>query len=182
MFIGNAKDVSVSGPIDKDAQARSDAIVACLPRLRRYARALTGARGQADDLVHDTIARALDRWHLWREGGDLRAWLFAIMHNINANQARKKARAPVTLDYDDLRDGAQADQHDRLAAREILDRVATLGEDQRAVILLVGLEGLAYEDAAKILDVPVGTVMSRLSRARARLREEAPRVRLKVIK
>ena len=182
MFTGDKEGIRVTDDPAWDDQARSDAIVACLPRLRRYARALAGARGQADDLVHDTIARALDRWHLWREGGDLRAWLFAIMHNINANQARKKARAPVTLDYDDLRDGAQADQHDRLAAREILDRVATLGEDQRAVLLLVGLEGLAYEDAAKILDVPVGTVMSRLSRARAKLREDAPRVRLKVIK
>lgn len=182
MFTEYAKAPTLSNPSDKDAQARGDAIIACLPRLRRYARALAGSRGQADDLVHDTIARALDRWHLWREGGDLRAWLFAIMHNINANQARKKARSPVTLDYDDLRDGTQADQHERLAAREILDRVATLGEDQRAVVLLVGLEGLAYEDAAKILDVPVGTVMSRLSRARARLREDAPRARLKVIK
>ena len=102
----------------------------------------------------------------------MRSWLFTIMHNVNANRLRTESRRPTTVAVDETV-GARAtrpDQDDRLALRDLDGALAALPEDQRAVVLLVGLEGLAYGDAAAVLDIPVGTVMSRLSRGRARLR------------
>jgi len=157
-----------------------------IPRLRRYARALTGDRSAADDLVQDTLERALSRFHLWRQGSDLRAWLFTIMHNIFVNQARARARHQhETLD-DPGADGLHARDPNWAELRDIDDALARLPGEQRAVLLLVGLEQFTYEEAARVLDIPLGTVMSRLSRGRERLRamlDGNPRVAtLKVVK
>ena len=147
-------------------------IVEILPRLRRYARALVGDAERADDLVQDCVERALSRWHLWREPHDLRAWLFTIMHNIHANAVRRVVRGPGFVDIEHASGAATpADQIDRIALGEVLGRLYALPEAQRAVVLLVALEGMTYDEVARILDIPVGTVMSRLSRAREKLRE-----------
>lgn len=144
-------------------------IVAEIPRLRRYARALTGDATHADDLVQDTMERALGKWSLWRPG-NLRAWLFSIMHNLFVNQMRR----PQVVDYSG--DGAlpelptRATQSDALELQDLARNLSLLSEEQREVLLLVGLEDLSYEDTARILGVPIGTVMSRLSRGRERLR------------
>jgi RNA polymerase sigma-70 factor (ECF subfamily) len=161
-------------------------IVAEIPRLRRYARALAGEAVRADDLVQDTLERALGKWSLWRPG-NLRAWLFSIMHNLFVNQAR----SPRLVDYpgdDALPDlPTRATQNDALELRDFAHSLSRLPEEQREVLLLVVLEDLSYEDTAKVLDVPVGTVMSRLSRGRERLRallegSEPVEPQLKVVK
>jgi RNA polymerase sigma-70 factor, ECF subfamily len=142
-----------------------------IPRLRRYARALTGERSAADDLVQDTLERALSRFHLWRRGSDLRAWLFTIMHNIYVNQARSRVRHPhESLENEPRAETAQAREPDWLELRDLDDALARLPNEQRAVLLLVGLEEFTYVEAARVLDIPIGTVMSRLSRGRERLR------------
>jgi RNA polymerase sigma-70 factor (ECF subfamily) len=142
-----------------------------IPRLRRYARALTGDRGRADDLVQDTLERALAKFHLWRPGSDLRAWMFTIMHNVFINQMRAGASVTVSaLDDESIQPAIRATQSDRLEVLDLQNALARLPEEQRAVLLLVGLEQMTYEETARVLDVPIGTVMSRLSRARERLR------------
>lgn len=142
-----------------------------IPRLRRYARALAGERSAADDLVQDTLERALSRFHLWRQGSDLRAWLFTIMHNIYVNQARARMRHPhETLDEPSA-DALQSREPDWGELRDIDDALSRLPGEQRVVLLLVGLEQFTYEEAAQVLDIPIGTVMSRLSRGRERLRQ-----------
>ena len=141
-----------------------------IPRLRRYARALTGDRAAADDLVQDTLERALSRFHLWRSGSDLRAWLFTIMHNIFINQVRSRMRYPHEPLDESAADGLQYREPDWSELRDIGNALARLPVEQRTVVLLVGLEQFTYEEAARVLGVPIGTVMSRLSRARERLR------------
>jgi RNA polymerase sigma-70 factor (ECF subfamily) len=143
-------------------------IAAHIPRLRRYARALAGDSHRADDLVQDTLERALTKFHLWRHGSDLRAWMFTIMHNVFINQL--KARRELALD-DSVEDGLQsAPQSDPLELRDLDTALRRLPLEQREVLLLVGLEQLSYAEASQALGVPVGTVMSRLSRGRERLR------------
>ena len=143
-------------------------IAAHIPRLRRYARALTGDRARADDLVQDTLERALVKLHLWQPSSDLRAWLFTVMHNVFINQL--KARRELALD-DAVEDGLQsAPQSDPLELRDLDTALRRLPVEQREVLLLVGLEQLSYAEASQALGVPVGTVMSRLSRGRERLR------------
>ena len=143
-------------------------IVAHIPRLRRYARALAGDSHRADDLVQDTLERALTKFHLWRHGSDLRAWMFSIMHNVFINQL--KARRELALD-DAVEDGLQsAPQSDPLELRDLDAALRKLPVEQREVLLLVGLEQLSYAEVSKALGIPVGTVMSRLSRGRERLR------------
>ena len=143
-------------------------IAAHIPRLRRYARALAGDSHRADDLVQDTLERALTKFHLWRHGSDLRAWMFSIMHNVFINQL--KARRELALD-DAVEDGLQsAPQSDPLELRDLDAALRRLPVEQREVLLLVGLEQLSYAEASQALGVPVGTVMSRLSRGRERLR------------
>ena len=143
-------------------------IAAHIPRLRRYARALAGDNHRADDLVQDTLERALTKFHLWRHGSDLRAWMFTIMHNVFINQL--KARRELALD-DAVEDGLQsAPQSDPLELRDLDTALRRLSVEQREVLLLVGLEQLSYAEASQALGVPVGTVMSRLSRGRERLR------------
>ena len=142
-----------------------------IPRLRRYARALAGDRAAADDLVQDTLERALSRFHLWRQGSDLRAWLFTIMHNIFVNQARSRARRyHEALETEPAADAVRAPEPDWLELRDIARALSRLPQEQRVVVLLVGLEQFTYDEAAQVLGVPIGTVMSRLSRGRERLR------------
>jgi len=143
-------------------------IAAHIPRLRRYARALAGDSHRADDLVQDTLERALTKFHLWRHGSDLRAWMFAIMHNVFINQL--KARREFALDEAAEAALESAAQSDPLELRDLDAALRRLPVEQREVLLLVGLEQLSYAEAGHALDVPVGTVMSRLSRGRERLR------------
>ena len=145
-------------------------IVDHVPALRRYARVLTGDAWAADDLVQDTLERACRKWLLWRTGSDLRAWLFTLMHHLYLNQ-RRGAPALHTVDIDTLHDGLQAPPASHDDALDLERCLQRLPAEQRAVLLLVALEDMPYTDAARVLQVPVGTVMSRLSRARARLRE-----------
>jgi len=159
-------------------------IVAHIPRLRRYARALAGDSHRADDLVQDTLERALGKFHLWRRGSDLRAWLFTIMHNVFINQL--KARRELALD-EAVQDGLQgAPQSDPLELRDLDVALRQLPVEQREVLLLVGLEQLSYAEVSKALGIPAGTVMSRLSRGRERLRASmsgtAALTNLKVVK
>lgn len=142
------------------------------PNLRRYARALTRNAEQADDLVQDCLERALSRRHLWNEDGNTRAWLFTIMHNIHANDTRKLHNRPASVPIDD-QDGHHArpaSQHSRLAGLEMAAALDELPAEQRQVILLVALEGMSYGEVAETTGVAQGTVMSRLSRGRERLR------------
>lgn len=144
-------------------------IVAEIPRLRRYARALTGDTSRADDLVQDTLERALSRFSLWRPG-NLRAWLFTIMHNTFVNQVKSAAHVDYLAD-DLLPDlPLRATQSDNLELRDLDRALGRLTAEQREVLLLVGLEDLSYEETAKVIGTPIGTVMSRLSRGRERLR------------
>jgi RNA polymerase sigma-70 factor (ECF subfamily) len=157
-----------------------------IPRLRRYARALTGNRDSADDLVQDTLERALSRSALFRPGGDPRPWLFTIMHNVFVNQVRSvAARRTTPLDPQAHEPITHDSTQDGLVLRDLTRALAEVPADQREVMLLVGLENLSYADAAGILGVPVGTVMSRLARGRERLRaalaDEADAPSLKVI-
>lgn len=144
-----------------------------IPRLRRYARALTGDLTRADDLVQDTLERAWSKFHLWRSGSDLRAWLFSIMHNVYVNGVRKNSAAPMLLPLEDdaLDVPVRAGQDDGLQVRDLHAALGCLSYEQREVLLLVGLEEMRYQEVAKVLDVPLGTVMSRLSRGRERLRQ-----------
>jgi RNA polymerase sigma-70 factor (ECF subfamily) len=145
-----------------------------IPALRRYARALVRNHATADDLVQDCLERAVSRWHQRREG-DPRPWLFTILHNLAVNQFRQaKTRGQhVTIEETSENDlGQDAVQERKLMYQDVLNKLARLPEDQRAVLLLIAVEDLSYADAAKVLNIPVGTVMSRLSRARERLQQE----------
>lgn len=149
----------------------AEEITALIPRLRRYARALTGDRFFADDLVQDTLERAWGRIYLWRPGSDLRAWLFTIMHNLHVNQARtRRSEDSIDLRNEPMELAARPSQEDRLEIRDLTMALRRLPDEQREVLLLVGLEELSYQEAAKVLAVLLGTVMSRLSRGRERLR------------
>lgn len=159
-------------------------LISHIPRLRRYARALTREPALADDLVQDTLERALDKLDLWQPGSDLRAWLFTLMHNLFVNQVRASRPSDSVLD-DALDVPVSGGQMEALAARDIHAALARLPTEQREVMLLVGLEQFAYTEAAQVLGVPVGTVMSRLSRARERMRKMLagePAIHLKVVK
>ena len=147
-------------------------IEAEIPRLRRYARALTRDVVSADDLVQDCLTRALGKLHLWQEGSDLRAWLFTILHNQYVNHIRRAVRegAAVALNETEPMLSRAPQQGKRLELRDLERAIAQLPEEQRSVILLVGLEGMRYEEVAAVLDVPVGTIRSRLSRGREALR------------
>ncbi|HEX2528072.1 MAG TPA: sigma-70 family RNA polymerase sigma factor [Geminicoccus sp.] len=144
-----------------------------MPSLRRYARALLRDMDIADDLVQDCLERALSRRHLWRGGLDLRPWLFRILHNVCMNEVRARRTRPVHESIDRIVDlPAGPEGHDaRLELQEMETALDQLVEEQRQVILLIALTGLSYRECAQALDVPVGTIMSRLSRGRERLRE-----------
>jgi len=150
-------------------------LVAALPRLRRYARVLTGDLHRADDLVQDTLARAWEKRQLWRAGSDLRAWLFTIMHNVHVNQfsMRQREYSQTSLDADPAAGWeipVRATQADRVELAEVLEQIGRLPVAQREVLILAAVEELRYEEIGDVLGVPIGTVMSRLSRARDKLR------------
>lgn len=151
---------------------QSGELEAQIPPLRRYARALTGDAWAADDLVQDTLERACDRWQLWKAGSDLRAWLFTLMHNLFVDSARRALRqAGQRVDLEDAASELVAPVG---ATDQVLDLqrcLQRLPEEQREVLLLVTLQDLSYEEVARVTGTPIGTVMSRLSRARSRLRE-----------
>lgn len=148
-------------------------IEAEIPRLRRYARALTRDITIADDLVQDCLTRALGKLHLWQKGTDLRAWLFTILHNQYVNYVRRSVREGASVGLSDgeplLTRAPQ--QGRRLELRDLERAIAKLPEEQQSAILLVGLEGMRYEEVAAVLGVPVGTIRSRLSRGREALRK-----------
>ncbi len=142
-----------------------------IPALRRYARGLTGDADAADDLVQDCLERALSRWGLFRVGEDLRPWLFTILRNLHLDRLRRDRRRGRDVDLDAADLPAQAaDQDAGFGVRDALAALDLLPEEQKSLLLLVGVEDLSYAEAARVLGVPVGTVMSRLARGRQRLR------------
>jgi len=159
-------------------------IVAYIPRLRRYAQALIkGHSSMIEDLVQDSLERALDRSHQFQEGTDLRAWLFTIMHNIYANQVRRISNGPDFVELPEIMDNSVADTStSRLELSDLDQAISKLPLEQRKILLLVTLEGLPYQQVADTLGIPVGTVMSKLSRTRQHLRklthrDDAPHLR-----
>ncbi|CDS50656.1 putative RNA polymerase sigma factor [Polaromonas sp. CG9_12] len=154
------------------AQDEAD-IVACIPSLRRYARGLSADRERADDLVQDTLERAWGRFGLWQRRGEVRAWMFGIMHNLFIDRLRSQRSAPEQSAGDAFPESPdRATQADRLEVRDLDRALQRLPPEQRAILLLVGVEEMSYQEVAGVLGVPLGTVMSRLSRGRERLRAE----------
>ena len=141
-------------------------IEAAIPALRRYARALTRDAETADDIVQDTLVRALRSEHLFH-GGDMRAWLYTILTNLNRNRLRALSRRPTITS---IKDSDAAIAGPDSGSRDIARALDELAEDQRAALLLVVLEGLTYREVADVQGVPIGTVMSRLARARTQIR------------
>lgn len=164
----------------------SRALLAEIPRLRRYARALLGNRAAADDLVQDTLERAWVRVAQWRVGSDLRAWLFCIMHNLRIDQSRRPALSVLSPVGDDFDAPTRATQADALEVSALESALGELPDEQREVLLLLALEEMSYGEIAATLCIPVGTVMSRLSRGRERLRQimdgQPTAARLKVVR
>ena len=163
--------------VNADAPLPHPDLLAAIPRLRRYARVLTGDAARADDLVQETLARGWEKRRLWAAGTDLRAWLFTIMHNVFVNQRALAARDAqnVSLDGDGEAGAAwqvpvRASQQTHVELLEVLRELSRLPPEQREVLMLAAVEEMRYEEIAAVLSIPVGTVMSRLSRARAKLR------------
>jgi len=157
-------------------------IVPYIPNLRRYARALVGDREGADDLVQDTLERAVRKFHLWRPG-DLRAWLFSIMHNVFVNQLKAR-KIPYDIEIDET----IAAPVSSVTSTDLMDldrALAAISPDQREVVLLIAVEDMTYAEVGRALGIPIGTVMSRLSRGREKLRRlmegESARGPLRVI-
>ncbi len=157
-----------------------------VPRLRRYARALAGNRNDADDLVQDTLERAWAKAGLWRGVGDMRAWLFGIMHNLHVDGVRRPQLHTVTMDDETPEVPVAATQGERLAVLDLQAALDQLPIEQKEILLLVALEDMSYAEVANTLGIPIGTVMSRLSRGRERLRAlmqgRADPVQLKVVR
>lgn len=156
-----------------------DEIEASIPALRRYAIALVRDIDRADDLVQDCLERAVARRGTWRRDGPVQAWLFRILLNLWRDELRRRPRRAHLVPVDELatEPGQPAGQESHLALREVHDAMGRLPDDQRAVLLLVALEGLSYDDAARALGIPRGTLMSRLARARGALRSMTGRVK-----
>ena len=151
----------------QDARAE---LLACIPRLRRYARALVGGHMGADDLVQDTIERGLVKLPMRPFNGNMRAWLFSIMHNLHIDQIRKMRLPTEVLDDDSSELSVAAAQTHGLEMRDLESSLRLLPTGQREVLLLVALEEMSYDEVAATLQIPLGTVMSRLSRAREKMR------------
>ncbi len=152
---------------------RKAAILAEIPRLRRYARALLRDADAADDLVQDCLEGALLRLDNWQTGESPRRWLFTIMHHLFVDQMRKSRRRSevVMLTLDDSEAlSSPATQTETIASREIVDALQAVSPDRRAALLIVGIEGFSYAEAANILGIPAGTLMSRIARGREELR------------
>jgi RNA polymerase sigma-70 factor (ECF subfamily) len=142
-------------------------VEAAIPALRRYARALTRDADIADDLVQDTLVRALRSEHLF-QGDEIRSWLYTILTNLNRNRLRSLARRPILTSIED--NDAPDLAGPEAGGRDIERALALLVEEQRAALLLVVLEGLSYREVAEVQGVPIGTVMSRLARARVQIK------------
>ncbi|MEH6693316.1 MAG: sigma-70 family RNA polymerase sigma factor [Pseudorhizobium pelagicum] len=155
---------------------REDEIARCveplIPGLRRYAYSLVRNGDAADDLVQDCLERAVSRWHLRRTDGDLRAWLYAILRNHHLSAMRQLGRRGIHVTFDELtqQPSVEGGQGEVAYARDVLTALDMLSEEQRSVLLLVGVEDLSYEETSRVTGLPIGTVMSRLSRAREKLR------------
>jgi RNA polymerase sigma-70 factor (ECF subfamily) len=144
-----------------------------IPALRRYARGMIGDRDTADDVVQDCLEKVVSHWGR-RKNDDPRTWVFTILHNLAVNRIRQRSRRGVAVDLDDVPETAFASEptQDRnLFGKEVMNAMDTLPEDQKGILLMVSVEDLTYAEASKVLGVPVGTVMSRLSRAREKLRQ-----------
>lgn len=143
-----------------------------IPALRRYAWALLRDADAADDLVQDCLERAVARWRLRRRDGNLRAWLFTIQRNLFVSSLRRRARRGTDVDLDMLAavPSTAASQDSEMMTHDVLAELDALPEEQRSVLLLVAVEDFSYEETARVLGVPLGTVMSRLSRAREKMR------------
>lgn len=177
-----------------DTARFEEAVLALLPRLKRYARLLSRDAGLAEDLLQDTLERAWAGRHTWRPGTDARPWLFAIMHNTHFSSRRRAAARPQcdAMDTSALDDPSRAphlahnEYADPAALIDMQRAVDALPEEQRDVLLLVVVEQLPYREVAEVLDVPIGTVMSRLARARDKLRQRlgapASSTHLRVVK
>jgi RNA polymerase sigma-70 factor, ECF subfamily len=158
---------------DEDVVADTEQLIAeQIPKLRRYARALLGDPVRSDDLVQEALERALSRSHLWQPGTDIRAWMFTILHNVHVNNQRQRRYRD---EYQELTDdrpelATPATQERALEIRDLARGLQLLPAPQRQVVLLVGLEGMNYKQVAAVLDIPIGTVMSRLHRGREALR------------
>ncbi|MQX41812.1 sigma-70 family RNA polymerase sigma factor [Sinorhizobium meliloti] len=151
-----------------------------IPALRRYARSLCHDVETADDVVQDCLEKVVANWNV-RRADNARSWVFSILHNLAVNKLRKRSRWGRSVPLTDLPESEQSQspvQDDTLFSKEVLAAMEGLPEDQRSILLLVSVEGLTYSETAEVLSVPIGTVMSRLSRARERLRAqlEKPRV------
>ena len=153
-------------------ERQAAAIEAQIPSLRRYARALTGSADPADDLVQDCLERAIARFAQFQPGTDLRAWLFTILHNVHCDQGRRRSRRGPEIPLEDCDHHLRipARQNQRLELRDFARAFRSLSTDHQRILLLAGVEGFSCEETAKILGVAVGTVKSRLSRARENLR------------
>jgi RNA polymerase sigma-70 factor, ECF subfamily len=162
----------LSRPASLDQSVR-ELIVALIPRLQRYARVLTRDAVAAEDLVQDCLSRALAKSHLWQPGTDLRAWLFTILHNQHINQMRREARQRegIELQASDAHLVLPPTQTARLELRDVERGLARLPDEQRSVVLLIGLKGMGYDEAALVANTPTGTVRSRVARGRQTLRD-----------
>lgn len=158
-----------------------------MPYLRRFARALAGDVSSADDLVQDCVERALTRLHLFDEDRSLRTWLFTILRNLYVNELRQRSRRGPHMNVDDVSESELSnspEQFNRLAAMDVARALNELPDEQREVLILISVEEMSYKDIAEVIGSPIGTVMSRLSRARTRLKmlmdgEEPPLRRVK---
>ena len=150
----------------------NEALIAQLPALRRYAAALSGSIVAGDDLVQDCIERALKQTDQLRDQGKIASWLRSILHNLFMDQLRQRRRRGIEEDIDDLTNdfALSVPAEDRAEFHEFASAMESVGAEHRQILLLVGLEGLSYREIAEELRIPIGTVMSRLARARARLR------------
>lgn len=144
-----------------------------IPALRRYARVLTRDLHQADDLVQDCLERALTRMDQVRDQADLRPWLFTIAYRLNVSRWRRLRRLVPMAETSFPEPLQDAGQIPHLEWQDMTQAFGRLSDDHRQVLLLVGVEGLDYKAVSEILGVPVGTVMSRLSRARSALHDLA---------
>jgi RNA polymerase sigma-70 factor, ECF subfamily len=159
----------------KAARDETELLEEHIPGLRRFARALLhGNREAADDLVQDSLERALSRWQQRRRDGDLRSWIYTILYHRFVTDRKRQRRRGDHRSLSEVQEaeqpGVEGGQDGALARRDLIRGLATLSEEQRSVLLLVGVEDFSYEEAARILGLPIGTVMSRLSRGRERLR------------
>lgn len=157
----------------KDDQFLREEILALIPRINRYARVLTRDNLAAEDLVQECLTRALEKIHLWRPGTDLRAWLFTILYRQHVNHLRRDARQRdyVKSQESDSSVALSPNQTACLELRELERALAALPDEQRSVLLLVGLDGMGYAEAAAVVNTPLGTVRSRVARGRESLRQ-----------